>query len=411
MNRFLVALIATTACASIARADPAATAFSLADALAAASGTSPTQQAADAGLRAAEVGRRVAALRPNPTIGADIENVGGSRAYDTIEAPKQTVTVALPVELGGKRSARIAVANAQRDRAGIDRVVAGADVRLAVTEAYTDALAADRRLANAREQAVIAADGLQAAQVRVQAGRASPLEEQRARVLRLNADLAVERAAKLADAARTTLGLRISRPVPPLLDGPWFDRIGTEAGIGPRRSDTLAVAAARADVVTAAAQARLAQSQRLPDVTLSTGVRRLPFNNDVAAVFGFSVPLPLFNDGSAAVDQARAEQSKADAQRRVAERDAAEAMAKAEADLDNAASAARAATGPTLASAQEAARIARIGYREGKFGQLDLIDAERALAETRLAAIDALAAYHDARARLDRLTATEGSIR
>jgi len=118
MNRFLVALIATTACASIARAAPAATAFSLADALAAASGSSPTQQAADAGLRAAEAGRRVAALRPNPTIGADIENVGGSRAYDTIEAPKQTVTVALPVELGGKRSARIAVANAQRDRAG-----------------------------------------------------------------------------------------------------------------------------------------------------------------------------------------------------------------------------------------------------------------------------------------------------
>jgi len=53
----------------------------------------------------------------------------------------------------------------------------------------------------------------------------------------------------------------------------------------------------------------------------------------------------------------------------------------------------------------EAARIARIGYREGKFGQLDLLDAERTLLDTRTAAIDALAAYHDARARLERLTA------
>jgi len=53
----------------------------------------------------------------------------------------------------------------------------------------------------------------------------------------------------------------------------------------------------------------------------------------------------------------------------------------------------------------EATRIARIGYREGKFGQLDLLDAERTLLDTRTAAIDALAAYHDARARLERLTA------
>ena len=39
---------------------------------------------------------------------------------------------------------------------------------------------------------------------------------------------------------------------------------------------------------------------------------------------------------------------------------------------------------PTLAAAQEAARIARIGYREGKFGQLDLLEAERTLADTGL---------------------------
>ena len=63
-----------------------------------------------------------------------------------------------------------------------------------------------------------------------------------------------------------------------------------------------------------------------------------------------------------------------------------------------------------LASAAEAARIARIGYREGKFGQLDLLDAERTLSETRTAAIDALATYHDAKARLERLVAAAPSL-
>lgn len=77
----------------------------------------------------------------------------------------------------------------------------------------------------------------------------------------------------------------------------------------------------------------------------------------------------------------------------------------AQADVGNAATSARNATGPALAAATEAARIARIGYREGKFSQLDLLEAERTLAETRAAAIDSLAAYHDAQARLERLTA------
>src|SRR3546814_19547390 len=79
-------------------------------------------------------------------------------------------------------------------------------------------------------------------------------------------------------------------------------------------------------------------------------------------------------------------------------------MARAQADAANSATNAAAASGPALAAAEEAARIARIGYREGKFGQLDLLDAERTLAQTRAAAIDALLSYPIPQAQLERLT-------
>jgi len=102
---------------------------------------------------------------------------------------------------------------------------------------------------------------------------------------------------------------------------------------------------------------------------------------------------------------ANAQRDQADANRRLATLDADQAIATAAAEAANAATRARNANGPSLAAAREAARIARIGYREGKFGQLDLLEAERTLAETRIAAIDALAAYHDAQAQLARLTA------
>jgi cobalt-zinc-cadmium efflux system outer membrane protein len=412
MNRVFAAVLAVTSCASMAQAQvaqpvPTGPVLTLAQALDLAGAHAPSLDAANAGVRATSAARLMAGLRPNPTINTDIENVGGSRAYDAIEAPKQTVSLGLPVELGGKRSARIAVADARGQRAGIDRAIAEADLRLSVTKAYVEAVAADRRLVSARDQAALANDGLHAARVRVTAGRASPLEEQRADVLRINTGAALDRAARFAELARGNLARRIGRPATDTLDQSWFDRVDSYGPAIPLDAGhTLAITASRADEQTAAAQVRLARSQRIPDVTLSAGARRLPINNDVAAVFGVSIPLPLFNNGSAAVDQASAESERASALRRAVEFDTDQAIAQAEVDVANAAASARAAAGPVLAAAQEAARIARIGYREGKFGQLDLLDAERTLAETRAAAIDALAAFHDAKAELDRLTVT-----
>src|SRR3546814_11995634 len=80
---------------------------------------------------------------------------------------------------------------------------------------------------------------------------------------------------------------------------------------------TLALAAAQADVNTASAQVRLARSQRVPDITISAGARRLAATNDMAAVVGIAIPFPVFNNGSAAVSQALAESDRADANPRL----------------------------------------------------------------------------------------------
>ncbi|MCG7349965.1 TolC family protein [Sphingomonas sp. ACRSK] len=415
MHRFIAAFLAVASCASIAQAQSSAPpstnpSLTLEQALTLAGATAPSVEAATAGVRAAEAGRTVAGYRPNPSVVVETENIAGSGQYRGVRSAETTAGLAFPIELGGKRSARIAVANAVTDRARIGTALAEADLRLAVTQLYIEAAAAERRFVTAREQAAIAREALHAAGVRVQAGRASPLEQQRADVLRINAEATVERAQRLAEVSRANLALRIGQPITRSLDLAWYDRV---EGYGPARpiepAGTLALAAARADVTTAEAQVRLARSQRVPDVTLSASARRLEATNDVAAVFGVSVPFPLFNNGKAAISQARAQSDQAQALRRAAELDSAQAIASAQAEVANAATTARNASGPALASATEAARIARIGYREGKFSQLDLLDAERTLSETRTAAIDALATYHDAKARLERLVAAAPS--
>jgi cobalt-zinc-cadmium efflux system outer membrane protein len=364
--------------------------FTLEQALALAGGLSPSLAASSAGVQAASAGLSVAGLRPNPVIVAEAANVAGSGQYRGLRSAETTAGLALPLELGGKRSARVAVANAQVDRAQIGAAIAVAELTLAVTQTFNEAAAAERRLTVARDQSGIADEAFRAARVRVTAGAASPIEQQRADVLRINAQTALERAVRTAEVARGNLARLIGQPVTGVLDTAWFDRIG---GFGPVQAiaaeGTLALAAATADTRAASAQVRLARAQRIPDVTVSASARRLAATNDVAAVLGVSIPIPFFNNGRAAISQATALQTQAEAIRRVVILEVQRDIANAQAALANAAASARNAGGPALAAAAEAARIARIGYTGGKFSQLELLDAERTLAQTRAEATDA----------------------
>ncbi|MDF2381812.1 TolC family protein [Nostoc ellipsosporum NOK] len=410
MHRIIAAALAAASCASIAQAQTSPRVaeqdvITLEEAVARAEVSSPLNEAAGAGVRAAEEARTVAGLRPNPSISAEAENIVGTGPYRGFNEAETTVTLEMPIELGGKRGARIGVAEAQTARARLEAAIALADVRLRVTQAYLEAVASERRLTIAQDQLRIAAEALRVARDRVMVGDVSPIDEQRASVHEINARTAVERAERALSVARNNLELLSGTPASEPLDQAWFDRVG---GFGPNvviaTESTLAYAAARADLRIADANVRLARSQRIPDLTVSTGARRLSGTGDTAAVVGVSIPLPFFNSGRASVAQARAERDQADARQRVARLDAEQEIASARRDRDNAAASVR-ASGPALEAAAEAARIARVGYGQGKFDQLILLEAERTLAETREAAVDALVAYHDAEARLARLTA------
>lgn len=415
MKMMCAAVLAAASCAGVAqaqttavpaRAETARDPLTLDEALRRAGAASPAIEAATLGIEAAEASRAVAALRPNPTLNAETENVIGTGPYKGFDGAETTISFALPIELGGKRSARIGVAETQAERARIDSIAAMADLRLQVTRAYIEAVAAQRRLAIAEDQRRVTAENLRIARDRVMAGANSPIDEQRAALLAVRAETEAERARQTVESTWLALAQYIDDSAPLPLDQRWFDGV-VQSPAGPAApadvERTLALATATADVATADAQLRLAHSQRVPDLTVSAGTRRLQATGDQAMVFGVSVPLPLFNNGRAAIGQAAALRNQSEAKRRLARFEAAQAIAAVRAERDRAAASIR-ASGPALAAAQEAARIARIGYGEGKFDQLVLLDAEQALLDTRTAATDARAQYHDAEARLARLT-------
>ncbi|SDE64950.1 outer membrane protein, cobalt-zinc-cadmium efflux system [Massilia sp. PDC64] len=379
-----------------------AAALTLGDAIERACAVAPGIRGAEASVAAANATVESSGLLPNPTVSVEAENVLGTGRYARFGASEMTYSVSMPLELGGKRAARTRVAQADQANALVGVSIARADLTLRVTQAFITVVASERRARAAAERRELAGQAERVARLRVGAGKVSPIDEQRATAQRIGATVAAERAERAAKVAQANLARLIGATPPLAAVAPWFDDTGA-AGEANGAGTSLSLAAADAHVAAASARVDAARRARIPDLTVSAGARRLNETNDHAAVLALSIPLPIFNRGNADVARARAELDKAEADRSAVELELAETLASAQAEVDNARASAVAANGPELAAAREAARIARIGYAEGKFSQLDLIEAERSLSQTQEAAIDALAAFHGARAQLARL--------
>ncbi len=370
-------------------------------AIEAAQARSPSLEAAEVGVRAADAGVDEAHARPDPVLSYEAENVAGSGPYAGVERRETTTTVQLPIELGGKRAARVRVADAERDSATAGVQVTAADLALRTTEAFIAVVASARRLEAAEARVGFTKQAFEAAELRVTSGKASPIEAQRANVQLITARVETDQAQRNQVLAAEQLASLTGLPAATPLAADWFDETdATPVGSAAPGPDLAAL-----DATVAIARARLdvAQRGRIPDVTVMAGSRRFAETNDTATVVGVSLPVPLFSRGSATATRAQAQLEQSEFERAAALMAIEQAIGQAQAEVLNARAAAAAAAGPTSAAASEAARIARIGYAEGKFSQLDLLDAERSWAETRRDAIDALAAFHGARARLARL--------
>ena len=159
MHPMLAALLAAASCATIAQAQTSSpaeagqVALSLDRALEMAGATSPSLDMAEADIRTAAAARTVAGLRPNPSVTVEAENVAGSGAYRGTESLEATTSLAVPIELGGKRSARIGAADARSHRMAIQAAIAQADLRLSVIRAYAESAAAQQRVTTARAAA------------------------------------------------------------------------------------------------------------------------------------------------------------------------------------------------------------------------------------------------------------------
>ena len=349
---------------------------------------------------------RQAGARSNPDLSFELENFSGSRAG--LSASEATLSLRYPLDLGGKRSARLGVARS-------DQAVTAWNLESRRLEWASEAAMRFLRLQALEATMRLAADEVRGAQeahattsLRVRTGAAHSVEERRAEVELVNARLERVQLESQTSLARTRLGSLWGEPeaepglrpdtAEVLPDVPSLDTLLTRLEIVP------SVARWRDEREWRRSELALKRAEGMPDVSVTAGMRLLQEGDERTFLAGVSLPLPLFDRNAGAIAAARAAVSQADDEWTSARTQARSVVLEANSTVLRSRRRLTALRTEVLPGAGRAFEEMRIGFERGRFTYLDLLEARRTWTRARREELDALLEYQLGLVELNRLT-------
>nr|WP_298929622.1 TolC family protein [uncultured Erythrobacter sp.] len=397
---FVLALIPATASAQ----DQS---LSLDEALRLAGAESPVASIAEAEVDIARGNERQAGYGPNPEVSLEVENIAGSGAFSGLRSNETTLMLTQPIELGGKRGARMRAAQAQSSVAELDALIARADLALAVRQRFTEAVAARENLALQQSIYERSAEIYRIASELVEAGREPPLRAIRAEAAMAEAEADLRAAEADYLNARTNLAELWGASTPPETVETFWLTPNTVPSTGDIVG-TLTLARAEAELNAAEAGIVRERREAIPDLNVGAGIRRFEETGDTAFTIGASMAIPLRNRNQGGIEaaeaNARATEGRLLLLRLQLQRERTTLQTSIAADQARVESLSEI----ILPRAEEALELAQIGYRYGRFTLIDVLDAASVRDRALAGLISARTDVAQATATLMRLTQRQG---
>lgn len=345
-------------------------------------------------------------VRPNPELAYSLED-------QRTPTRTQSVQINLPIELGGKRAARIAAAERGRDVAVEELNMRRVEIRAAVVAAFFETLAAQERAALAQASVDLAKRATDAVAKRVAAGKVSPVEETKARVAEAGVRVELAQAQSEQRNARARLASLLGANPPrfTLVSGnvEELPAVPSLDDIQQRLSASPTLRRMQLEVERRRSLVDVERSKRIPDVTFSLGVKRPNELQRDQLLFGVSVPLPLFdrNQGNLLEalkreDKARDELQALNLRLSTEVLQARERLASVRGEID-------VLQREVLPGAKSAYDAATVGFENGKFNFLEVLDAQRTYFAAKSQYLKALAEAHRTAADIDRVLGEPGA--
>ena len=341
-----------------------------------------------------------ASARPNPTLSGQIQDLRSQNRITSIIISQQ-------LETAGKREKRMAAADATIAIADADIRIAQAETSAKVYAAFYQVLAAQQAQTLATELLQIATKSKDTTAKRVLAGKVSPVEETKAKIIEasLKVDLLNANQQLLATkrhlislwgkglASADALTFIAIGDLDKLNTMPVLSALVTELPNSPRF--------VKAGLLVNQKQALSAieKSRQTPDVTVSLGAQRnQELDGLTQAIIGLSIPIPLFDKNQGNFQSAKAREVQSQFEKTALENQLQTELAIAYARWQSQIEAVATYSRDILPSAQSAYDAARKGFEFGKFSFLEVLDAQRTLFQTKTQFIQTQALMHQAEA-------------
>ncbi len=349
------------------------------------------------------------ALRPALEAGIEVENLAGSGDYRGTDSMDTTLSLSSVLELGNKREARIAVADARIDKLHAEQQATALDVSGEVSRRFIDALFAQERLQLARDAEKLVAESLQIIKQRADVGIGSDADVLRAQAALEQARLTTGNAAATAKSSRTLLAAMWGDA-----DADFLSVGGNLLDVGSQESmETLydrvrknpSILTLASEVRLREAEVRLAQASAKQDVNWSTGIRQFNETNDTALVVGMSVPLFAGKRNAGALQAAQAAQDETALQQEntlVQFRSRVQSLYVQRQQALDETHVLKTKVIPTL---ENALKVTRSAFEQGRASYQEWLSTRQELLSAHLAMLDAAATAHRYRIDIEQLTA------
>jgi cobalt-zinc-cadmium efflux system outer membrane protein len=354
-------------------------------------------------VQATEGTVRQAGVIPNPEVAASVEDTRRETRTTTLQLNQ-------PIELGGKRAARISAAERGRDAATIELAGKQAEVRAIVVAAFYDVVTAQERFRLAQATVDLAQRATSIASKRVQAGKLSPVEETRARVAESGVRVELTQAVSELETARRRLVAtwgsttpRFERAEDHIEELP---RLPALAELTQSLQQSPNLLRARMEVERRQALTQVERSRRIPDLVVSIGARHDEQLGRNQAIVGVSVPLPLFDRNQGNILEALRRADKARDELTATEVRLNSELAQAYGRLSAARNEVTLLQKEVLPGAQSAYEATTKGFELGKFSFLEVLDAQRTFFQAKSQYLRALAETQRSTAEIDRVVGT-----
>lgn len=349
-----------------------------------------------------------AGLIPNPELSFDAENILGSKDFKGFGGSELTLSLSKQFELGGKRGSRIELADQQISKNESEYKLLKLNVISSVKKAYFELYRIGHQLELQQKFIQVNDDILKTISDRLKAGKTSPAEESKVKIALINSKIEYDRLMRSLSSAQNKFSVLIGSEFKNYI--PQTDLFENIPG-KPNLEDIINNIGSFQSVVILEkerslrkARLNLEESQAVPDIQLSGGVRYLNELNTNSFVAGASIPLPFFNKNQGNIQAAEIQLLQMDDIVKSKIFSISSFIKTVYNNLSSAYFNSVTLKEKIIPESENAYTITKQGYVQGRFAFIDLLDAQRTLFETQNQYLLELSDYYNSLIELENIT-------